>query len=373
MSIRRSLALAGAAALASSLVLAGAQGAMAVGATSSPTTAAPQADTSSAAKLDLSVDGVPGSFIAGGGGRMFTFEAENNTKHDFVLYPMLKFKSRAGELLPKDLKVEYQLPNEDWRTAVVAPDASGEKKDSVLILLGTLGDDGNPVPGDLLAVNHGKTLKIDVKVSFGSDAPLGKAGVVPVAFSAQLDDDSHLPVDNGHLSCDGGSRFVIKAQGGGGKPTPTPTRTGKPTPTPSQTGTPTPTMTATPTQTPTATATPTPTATATSTPSQTPTATATPTTPGTPTGPATTPAASTSGDAGGPIDFPVEPPVITPPKLPADAVTKAKAKADTNDKALAQTGGGDDTTAIAATGAAVLAAGAGTLVLLRRRKAGRQA
>ncbi|KJS55165.1 hypothetical protein VM98_14740 [Streptomyces rubellomurinus subsp. indigoferus] len=371
MSIRRSLALAGASVLASSLVLAGAQGAMAVGATSSPTTAAPQPDKASNAKLDLSVDGVPGSFIAGGGGRMFTYEAQNNTKHDFVLLPLLKFKSRAGELLPKDIKVQYQLPDEDWRTAVVAPDQSGVKKDSVLILLGALGTDGNPVADDLLAVNSGRTLKIDVKVSFGDDAPLGKAGVVPVAYSAQLADDTHLPVDTGHLSCEGGSRFVIKAEGGGGKPTPTPTRTGKPTPTPTTTGT--------PTQTPTATATPTPTATATATPTQTPTqtptATATPTTSATPTTPATTPApvTSTSGDAGGPIDFPVETPVITPPKLPADAVAKAKTKADNRDKALAQTGGGDHTTAIAATGAAVLVAGAGTLVVLRRRKAGQQA
>ncbi|WP_031067229.1 LAETG motif-containing sortase-dependent surface protein [Streptomyces sp. NRRL WC-3742] len=361
MSIRRSLALVGAAALTSSLVLAGAQGAVAVGATASPSAAAPQADKSAASKLNLSLDGVPGSFIAGGKGRMFTYEVENKTKHDFVLYPLLKFKSRAGELHPTDLKVEYQLPGEDWRTAVVAPDASGSKKDAVLILLGGLDDSGNPQPDALLGLNRGKTLKIDIRATFTEDAPLGKAGVVPAAYSAQLDDDTHLPVDNGNLSCEGGSRFVIKAQGdggGGGKPSPTPTHSGKPSPTPSQTGTPTPSGTTTPTET--------------VTPTPTQSATKTPTTPATT--PATTPspAASTTGDAGGPIDFPVEPPVITPPKLPADAVTKAKSKADAGDKALAQTGGGDNTTVIAAAGAAVLAAGAGTLVVLRRRKASGQ-
>ncbi|MFI6154177.1 LAETG motif-containing sortase-dependent surface protein [Kitasatospora sp. NPDC051170] len=358
MSIRRSLALVGAAALTSSLVLAGAQGAMAVGVSPSPSASAPQADKAADAKLDVSLDGVPGSFVAGGKSRMFTYVVENKTKHDFVLFPLLKFKSRAGELQPTDLKVEYQLPGEDWRTAVVAPDSSGAKKDSVLFLLGGLDGDGNPQADALLGLNRGKTLKIDIRTSFTEDAPLGKAGVVAADFSAQLDDESHLPVGNGKMSLDSGARFVIKAQGdgdgGGGKPSPTPTRTGKPTPTPSHTGTPTPSGTTTPSQT----ATPTPSQSATQTPSA----------------PATTPApaASTTGDAGGPIDFPVEPPVITPPKLPADAVTKAKSKADASDKALAQTGGGDNTTAIAATGAAVLAAGAGTLVFLRRRKASGQ-
>ncbi|MFJ9693163.1 LPXTG cell wall anchor domain-containing protein [Kitasatospora sp. NPDC101183] len=358
MSIRRSFALAGAVALASSLVLAGAQGAMAVGTTSSPSAAAPQTDKSAAAKLDVSLDGVPGSFIAGGGGRMFTYVVSNKSAHDFVLFPLLKFKSRAGELQPTDLKVEYQLPGEDWRTAVVAPDKSGAKKDSVLFLLGGLGTDGNPLPDALLGLNRGRTLKIDIRTTFTEDAPLGKAGVVPVSYSAQLDDETHMPIDNGDMTFEGGSRFVIKAQGGGGggKPSPTPTHSGKPSPTPSQTGSPKPTGSAT--STPTETASPTPTQSA----SQTPTS------------PATTPApgASTTGDAGGPIDFPVEPPVITPPKLPADAVAKAKSKADNSDKALAQTGGGDNTTAIAAAGGAVLLAGAGTLVVLRRRKAAQQ-
>ncbi|MEV7182591.1 LPXTG cell wall anchor domain-containing protein [Kitasatospora sp. NPDC093102] len=384
MSIRRSLALAGAAALASSLVLAGAQGAMAVGTPGTPGTpsaVAPQADKASHASLDLSLNGVPGTFIAGGDAREFTFKIDNRTKHDFVFIPLLKFKNKAGSLQAKDLKVQYRLPGGEWQTAVAAPDKSGEKNDSVLMLLGTLGPDGNPVADDLLGVNRGKNVPIKVRASFADGAPLGRAGVVPVVFAAQLDDSSHQPVDNGHLSCDGGVGFVIKAPGG--KPTPTSSHTGKPspTPTPTQTGKPSPTASGSPSATATATPTEKPTEKPTETPTEKPTETPTekptekPTTPATgePSGSATAPApAESSGDTSGPIDFPVEPPVITPPPLTPAAVDKAKAAADGNDKALAQTGGGDHTTAIAATGGAVLVAGVGTLVVLRRRKAAQQ-
>ncbi|MFF4380203.1 LPXTG cell wall anchor domain-containing protein [Kitasatospora sp. NPDC001547] len=375
MSIRRSLSLAGAAALASSLVLAGAQGAMAVGATGTPSAVASQADKASHAGLDLSLNGVPGTFIAGGDAREFTFKIDNRTKHDFVFIPLLKFKNKAGSLQAKDLKVQYRLPGGEWQTAVVAPDQSGEKNNSVLMMLGTLDASGNPVADDLLGVNRGKNVPIKVRASFTDGAPLGRAGVVPVVFAAQLDDSSHQPVDNGHLSCDGGVGFVIKAAGGKPTPTPTSSHTGKPspTPTPTQTGKPSPTASGSPSATATATATATPTGQPTGTPTEKPTEK--PTTPATgePSGSATAPApAESSGDTAGPIDFPVEPPVITPPPLTPAAVDKAKAAADGSDKALAQTGGGDNTTAIAATGAAVLVAGVGTLVVLRRRKSAQQ-
>ncbi|WP_329488684.1 LPXTG cell wall anchor domain-containing protein [Kitasatospora sp. NBC_01246] len=397
MSIRRSFALAGAAALASSMVLAGAQGAVAVGTTGSPSaTAAPQADKSSRQSLDLSVRGVPDTFIAGGDAREFTFRIDNSTRHDFVFYPLLKFKNRAGSLEAGDLKVEYQLPGGAWLPGSVAPGGGDSDDDAVLILLG--GADSDDA---MLAVNRGKDVSIKVRASFTKDAPLGKAGVVPVVFSEQLDDQSHEPVGNGHFSCDGitGAGFTIKA--GGGKPSPTASQTtGKPTGSPSPshspsqspshspshspsaTATATPTTTAT--ATPTATATATPTATATATPTATPTATtsastspsasASPSssTSAQPTG-ATTSAPSTGGTgAQEPIDFPVTVPTVTPPKLTPAAVAKAKNAADNADKALAQTGGGDDTTGIAIAGGAVLAVGAGTLVLLRRRKAAQQ-
>ncbi|WP_158834772.1 LPXTG cell wall anchor domain-containing protein [Streptomyces sp. NRRL S-350] len=377
MSIRRSLALAGAAALASSLVLAGAQGAMAVGTTGSPSAVAPSADKASHASLDLSLNGVPGTFIAGGDAREFTFRIDNSTKHDFVFIPLLKFRNKAGSLQAKDLKVQFQLPGGQWQTAVVAPDQSGEKNSSVLLMLGTLDAAGNPVDDDLHVVNRGTNYAIKVRASFADDSPLGRAGVIPVVFSAQLDDTSHQPVDNGRLSCDGGVGFVIKAHGGKPSPTPTPTHTGKPSPSPtsSHSGTPSPSGSGSPS----------------GSASPTVPATASPTVPASPTGPTTekpttpptnepspgsssaTPApGESSGDTPGPIDFPVETPVITPPPLTPAGVSKAKAAADNGDKTLAQTGGGDDTTAIAAAGAAVLVAGVGTLVVLRRRKTGSQ-
>ncbi|MFJ2862676.1 LPXTG cell wall anchor domain-containing protein [Kitasatospora sp. NPDC087314] len=399
MSIRRSLALAGAAALTSSLVLSGAQGAMAVGTTGAPSAAAQQAGKGSHQSLDLSVNGVPGTFIAGGDARDFTFEIDNSTKHDFIFLPLLKFKNKADSLRAKDLKVQYQLPGGQWQAGSVAPDGSEDKDKSVLTLLGALGPDGNPTGDDLLVVNRGKSFSIKVRVSFTSEAPLGRAGVVPVVFSAELDDDTHEPVDQGRLSCDGvrGAGFVIKA-GGGGKPSPTvsPTHTGKPSPTastsPTASHSPTASTSPTATHSPTASTSPSastsPTATATATATATTTPSTEPTTPST-SAPATTPAtgapsasasASTTapapgdgnGDTAGPIDFPVTVPTLPTPPLTPAVVAKAKAAADSGDKALAQTGGGDDTTAIAAAGGAVLLAGVGTLVVLRRRKSAQQ-
>ncbi|MFI6848449.1 LPXTG cell wall anchor domain-containing protein [Kitasatospora sp. NBC_00085] len=402
MSIRRSLALAGAAALASSMVLAGAQGAAAVGTTGSPSAAAvPQADKAGHQSLDLSVHGVPDTFIAGGDAREFTFKIDNSTKHDFALIPLLKFKNREGSLEAGDLKVEYQLPGGQWLPGSVAPGGGDSDDDAVLTLLGGVGQDGNVADDALQVVNQGKNLTIKVRVSFTKDAPLGKAGVVPVVFSAQLDDKTHEPVGEGHFSCDGirGAGFTIKA--GGTKPSPTgkPTTakptTGKPSPTathspsatatasPSATATATATTTASPSATTTATASPSATATTTATasPSATATATATSTATASPSATTTPSEAATSSapapavsssDVQQPIDFPVAVPAVTAPKLTPAAVTKAKAAADNADKALAQTGGGDDTTAIAIAGGAVLAAGAGTLVVLRRRKSASQ-
>ncbi|WP_406201574.1 LPXTG cell wall anchor domain-containing protein [Kitasatospora sp. NBC_01560] len=394
MTIRRSLAFAGAAAIASSLVLTGAQGAMAAGTTGSPSAAAPQADKASNQSLGLSVHGVPDTFIAGGDAREFSFKIDNSTKHDFVLIPLLKFKNREGSLEAGDLKVEYQLPGGQWLPGSVAPGGGDSDDDAVLTLLGAVTPDGNVGDDALQVVNQGKNLDIKVRVSFTKDAPLGKAGVVPVVFSAQLDDKTHEPVGEGHFSCDGirGAGFTIKA--GGGKPSPTATpstakpTTGKPTPTtshsPSGSTSPTATTTASPTGTPTATGTASPTATATATATTTASPTATPTATGSASPTATTspsasatssapaPAVSTSNGAQLPIDFPVAVPTVPAPKLTPAAVTKAKTAADNADKALAQTGGGDNTTAIAIAGGAVLAAGAGTLVVLRRRKGAQQ-
>ncbi|MFH9349212.1 LPXTG cell wall anchor domain-containing protein [Kitasatospora sp. NPDC017646] len=387
MSIRRSLALAGVAALTSSLVLTGAQGAMAVGSPGTPSAGTPSAAAPSAAapsaaaqaaqakhqSLDLSVRGVPDTFVAGGDARVFSYRIQNSTKNDFVAFPLLKFKNKAGTLKAKDLKVEYQLPaglpgGGTWRTGSIAPGGGDGDDSAVLILLGGVSD-GGPADDALLYLAPDKRIDIDVRVSFTKDTPLGKAGVVPVVFSANADDES----DNGRFSCDGikGAGFTIKA-GGGGKPspTPTPTKTGKPSPT--ATASSSTTATGTPTTTPT---TPAPTTSAPTTPAPTTpaTGTASPSASPSDSGATTTPAPSgSSTDAQQPIDFPVDVPKVTPPKITPAVVTKAKSAAADADKSLATTGGGDDTTAIAAAGGAVLVAGVGTLVVLRRRKAGQQ-
>ncbi|MGW3038611.1 LPXTG cell wall anchor domain-containing protein [Kitasatospora sp. NPDC001159] len=379
MSIRRSLALAGAAALASSLVLAGAQGAMAVGATGAPSAAA-QAEKAGHQNLDLSVRGVPDTFIAGGDAREFTYRIDNSTKTDFVAFPLLKFKNKAGSLKAKDFKLEYQLPASlpgggTWKTAVIAPGGGDGDDSAVLMFLGDVTGSGDAADDALLFLAPGKSLDIKVRASFTKDAPLGKAGVVPVVFSADANDEN----DHGGFSCDGikGAGFTIKAGGGKPSPTPTPTKTGKPSPTAS--GSPT------ASHTPTATATATATATTTATPTTEPTTpTKAPTTPATGTASpsaspsdsgatsAPVPSGGSSTDAPQPIDFPVQNPTVTPPKITPGGVTKAKTAAANADKSLATTGGGDHTTAIAATGGAVLVAGVGTLVVLRRRKSGQQ-
>ncbi|MBO1416747.1 hypothetical protein, partial [Streptomyces sp. FH025] len=203
MSIRRSFALAGAAALASSLVLAGAQGAMAVGTTGAPSAAA-TAEKTAHRNLDLSVRGVPDTFIAGGDSREFTFRIDNSTKREFVALPLLKFKNKAGSLKAKDLKLDYQLPaglpgGGTWKTAVVAPGGGDGDDDAVLMFLGPVTGDGNPADDALLYVAQGKHIDIKVRASFTKDTPLGRAGVVPVVFSADADDEN----DHGHFSCDG--------------------------------------------------------------------------------------------------------------------------------------------------------------------------
>ncbi|MFD8788554.1 LPXTG cell wall anchor domain-containing protein [Kitasatospora sp. NPDC059599] len=371
MSIRRSLALAGAAALASSLVLAGAQGAMAVGTTGSPSAAA-TAEKAGHQSLDLSVRGVPGTFFAGDDAREFTYRIDNSTKTDFVAYPLLKFKNKAGSLKAKDLKLEYQLPASlpgggTWKPAAIAPGGGDGDDSAVLMFLGGITDSGDAADGALLYIAQGKSIDIKVRAAFTKDAPLGKAGVVPVVFSADANDAN----DNGHFSCDGikGAGFTIKAGGGKPSPTPTPTKTGTPTPTASHSSTASPTATATSTATGTSTPTTGPT-----TPAPTGTASGTASPSASPSASGTTeaPAPSGSTDAPQPIDFPVQPPNVTPPKITPGGVSKAKTDAATADKSLAQTGGGDDTTGIAIAGGAVLAAGVGTLVVLRRRKAGQQ-
>ncbi|CAN3981986.1 LPXTG cell wall anchor domain-containing protein [Kitasatospora purpeofusca] len=422
ISIPRSLALAGAAALAASMALTGAQGAFAAATGSPSAAAAPQADKAAHRQLDLSLDGVPGTFVAGGESKQFSFTVDNDTKTDFVFYPLLKFKNAKGSLHAEHLKVEYQLPKgldktEEWQPGVVAPGGATEDN-SVLFLLGKVIDGVTPdFENSLLAVKKGKSVTLTVRVSLTKDAPLGVAALASVVFAAKAEGTE--PVEPGDFSCEDVTSFTIVPGGGKPSPTATPsttkpttpsaTPTVKPTGSPSTTGSPSATATPTATGSPSATTTPstTPTATgspsATTTPSTTPTATGSPSATATPTTTATaspsatatatpsatvtaspsatapdasvsqsqSPAAGGSGDRPT-VDFPVNVPAIAPLPITPAAVAKAKANAENADKALATTGGGDDTTAIAIAGGAVLAAGVGTLVVLRRRRTAQQ-
>ncbi|MFJ1709375.1 LPXTG cell wall anchor domain-containing protein [Kitasatospora sp. NPDC088346] len=379
MSVRRSLALAGTAALASSALVVGAEGVAPAAEPITPPASSLRWDTSTQQHLGLAATGVPGAFTAGAAPREFSYTVSNPSAHDFVAFPLLKFKNRQGDLRAADLTVDYQLPGRNtWLPASVAPGGDGPD-DSVVILLG--GTDHGKVSDDaLLAIRKGKSVTLKVRISFAGRAPLGKAGLVPVAFSAQLDDRTGMPVDQGGFVCAcevGCVGFTIKAPTPVATSTPT-TATAAQTPGPGSTRTPAsapPSPSAKPSTPPSAGAA----APSSRTPVASPTPTralpssASPSTTGPASAPATTPAPSTSGGNDEPISFPIDIPTIVPPAIPPTAVTKAKTTADTLETGLAQTGGGDNSTVIALAGAALIGTGAGALVVFRRRRSARHA
>ncbi|WP_406192718.1 hypothetical protein OH807_01450 [Kitasatospora sp. NBC_01560] len=415
MSTRRNLILAGTTTLVLSTLTVGAAGASSPGASpastspAGPSASAPRLDTSLQRGLEPSLSGVPRDFEVGGAAKEFSYTVENPSEHDFVAFPLLKFKNTTGDLRVADLKVEYQLPGRtDWLKGSLAP-GSESANDGVLIVLGGT-DGGNVADEALVAVRKGKTLALKVRTSFSAQAPVGKGGVAPVLFAARLDDRTGLPVDQGSFGCACGvgcAGFRIKA------PTPvvtaTPTRAPAPvvtttapapvvkptTPTPVVTTTaPAPVVTTTapapvvkptapaPTATPAAPA-PLPTATPTSAGSS-PTGSPSSPTRAASAAPATAPATahpapsappSTSADPEGvdqlPLPIPIDNPTIAPLKIQPAAVVQAKTTADAREQSLAHTGGGGHDAAIAGAGAAVFAVGAGMLVVARRRRTAR--
>ncbi|WP_329485582.1 LPXTG cell wall anchor domain-containing protein [Kitasatospora sp. NBC_01246] len=437
MSTRRSLILAGTTTLVLStlpLATAGAADTAAPGTPSpgaasasaspaGPSASAPRLDGSLQRGLEPSVSGVPKDFEVGGAAEEFGYTIANPSAHDFVAFPLLKFKNVTGDLRTADLRVEYQLPGRtDWLRGSQAPGSEGVD-DGVLVVLG--GRDGDNVADDaLVAVRKGKSLALKVRVSFSAQAPVGRAGVAPVLFASQLDDATGQPVDRGSYGCACGvgcAGFRIKAPATVATPSPTrvpsptatasrlatasPTVTAPPTApavTPSRTATPAPssaaptapatTHTPLPTPTPTVTApatthapSPTPTVavpTVTTPPATTPAVTARPTTPS-PTTPSTSssapapvlsaPSASADpvGDGPLPLPVPIDNPTIAPLRIQPAAVVQARTTADAVERNLAQTGGGDHQALITGAGVATLAAGTGVLVLLRRRRAAR--
>ncbi|MGV9271362.1 LPXTG cell wall anchor domain-containing protein [Kitasatospora sp. NPDC003701] len=416
MSTRRNLILAGTTTLVLSTLTVGAAGASSPGASpastspAGPSAAAPRIDASLQRGLEPTVSGVPRDFEVGGAAKEFSYTIDNPSAHDFVAFPLLKFKNTTGDLRVADLKVEYQLPGRtDWLKGSLAPGSEGAN-DGVLIVLGGT-DGGNVADEALVALRKGKTLALKVRTSFSAQAPAGKAGVAPVLFAAQLDDRTGLPVDRGSFGCACGAGcagFRIKPPAPVVTATPTrapvpvvtttapaptvkpttpapvvtttaPVPTVKPTtPAPVVTTTapvptakpttPAPVVTTTPTLTPTS---------AGSSPASSPTRPASPapttaptTAHPTPSSPPSTPAESEGVDQP-PLPIPIDNPTIAPLKIQPAAVVQAKTTADAREQSLAHTGGGGNDAAIAGAGAAALAVGAGVLVLVRRRRTAR--
>ncbi|WP_329493931.1 LPXTG cell wall anchor domain-containing protein [Kitasatospora herbaricolor] len=396
MSVRRSLVLAGTAALTSSALLVGVEGVALAASPSTPSAPALRFEIPAQQRLDLAVAGVPGTFTTGAAPREFGYTISNPSAHDFVAFPLLKFKNRQGDLRAADLTVEYQLPGSStWLAASVAPGGDGAD-DSVVILLGGT-DHGSVSDEALLAVRKGKSVTLKVRVAFAGQAPLGKAGLVPVAFSAQLDDGTGMPVDQGSFACAcevGCVGFTIKAPAPATPtaipPSPTPVQTRQPSPTHSPASAPppkpvTPSSAPPPSAKPVTpssnhlTASPGPSASVPSGPAASPSPTATRPGPSSAspsgTGPASPTAPAPSTSEGGPeqVSFPIATPAITPLVIPPAAVAKAKTTADTVERSLAQTGGGGDSTMVAVAGAALLGTGASSLVVFRRRRSARHA
>ncbi|MEU1423737.1 LPXTG cell wall anchor domain-containing protein [Kitasatospora sp. NPDC005751] len=334
MSTRRSLILAGTTTLVLStlpLATAGAAGTAAPGTPSpgaasasaspaGPSASAPRLDGSLQRGLEPSVSGVPKDFEVGGAAEEFGYTIENPSTHDFVAFPLLKFKNTTGDLRTADLRVEYQLPGRtDWLRGSQAPGSEGVD-DGVLVVLG--GRDGDNVADDaLVAVRKGKSVALKVRVSFSAQAPVGRAGVAPVLFAAQLDDATGQPVDKGSYGCACGvgcAGFRIKAPAP--VATASPTRVPSPSATASRPATAPPTVTTPPTApavTPWRTATPAPSSAAPTAPAPAATPVATPTTPTT----SATPSATVSRPTASPTHAPSPTPTVAVPTVAVPTVT----------------------------------------------------
>ncbi|MCX5077638.1 hypothetical protein OG321_41605 [Streptomyces sp. NBC_00424] len=200
MSVRRSLVLAGTAALTSSALLVGVGGVALAASPGTPSAPALRFKIPAQQRLDLAVARVPDAFTTGAAPQEFGYTISNSSAHDFVAFPLLKFKNRRGDLRAADLTVEYQLPGGNtWLTASVAPGGDGAD-DGVVILLGDT-NHGGVSDEALLAVRKGRSVTLKARTAFAGQAPLGKASLVPVAFSAQLDAGTGMPVDQGSFAC----------------------------------------------------------------------------------------------------------------------------------------------------------------------------
>ncbi|MFI9269836.1 hypothetical protein ACIGXM_03830 [Kitasatospora sp. NPDC052896] len=391
--MRRSLALAAVTTLASSVVLTGAQGALAVTGTSpsakpsnarhvAPTAApslsadatpgpdasptAADAGTPVTAEPTLKVQGLARQVTAGGGATEFSVSLTNQTGSDLVFYPTVGLATRDGQLDLSTLSLDYRYRKGGWRPATISPN------DSELLVLDSLDDSGEPAGSGLQFVPAGQSITIQLRLKLPADARTGPAAASFVAYWAPVDAQKQ-PTQAGELTSSRPDFFcILPPHKPHPHPTGTPTGTGKPSPSPSAStsapASPSPTVTGS--TGPTGPASPSPTQSDSTPPSASPSASGS--TSGAPTTTAPgTPAPSSSSSTDQPVPFPVTPPKSTPLPIASGAVQSAKAAAPGNDQqSLAFTGGGGDAMPLTIGGAAALVIGAGTLVALRRRRAG---
>lgn len=260
---------------------------------------------------ELSVEGVPGSFTAGGQAKPFKLVVANHSGKDIHVLPEVTVQ--VEHPLPADVvRLEFRTPQGEW----LAARPRSEDPATGRLHLGL--SSGNK-EADLVDLRDGASRTIDVRLAFAGDAPVGTASVLLTGYS--------LP-EGGGLGVTTSSRavgFTVVAPSGSG--------------TPSAPASPTPTVTVTTTATPTGAASP-PAAPA-------PVATS-------PSAAAVVAAVQVTGSA---------------PGHPADAAAPAPAPTST----LASTGGGSSSAPMAITGATAIAMGVGTLGILvvRRRQRAR--
>ncbi len=413
--MRRSLALAAVTTLASSVVLTGAHGALAVAlekpGAPSPSTVSSSASATAAAtvvsgkpdidgppreaddqdkrSVELTVDGVPHKITAGAAATEFTVKFSNESGSSMVFLPALDIRNEAKDLDNRKITLDYKrladkerAGDKDWLPAFV----SKEESDG-LRLLGPTDEDGAPSRAGLVYVAAHKSVSFKVRMVLPKDAPTGPAGLAFVAIWGSSDErelKSRVKISESEPSffCilppvkpkPSPSPSATKT----GKPSPSASASGKPSPSASVSTSPTPTPKPTPTETKSDAASPTPTETKSDAPSPTETKSESPSPTETkadspaPTASTGTPSPTASStDVVVPFPMPTPKPPVVP--ITSTDVQAAKAKADSDEKSLAFTGGGSDATPIAIGGATALALGVGTLVLLRRRKSGSHA
>ncbi|MFJ9953032.1 hypothetical protein [Kitasatospora sp. NPDC091207] len=268
---------------------------------------------------ELSVEGVPASFTAGGQGRPFKLVVANHSGKDVRVLPEVTLQTEGP--LPADVvRLEFRTPEGGWLPATTRQEdpATGQLNFG----LGT-GDK----EADLVRLRDGASRTIEVRLTFAEGAPLGGASVLLTGHS--LPEGAGLAVTTSGRAV----RFTVAAPSASGTPSAPPSPSASPTP-------------------------PAPAATTAAAPASTPPAPA-PVAPS-PSTAAVVPAAQVAGAA---------------PSQPAAAAAPAVAPVPAPEAGLASTGGGSSSAPMAITGAMAIGMGVGTLGVLvakrRRRRAHR--